>query len=280
MRYLLLLIFCILLTACGGGGDKNNTAEPQPVSQNKAPEVSISGETETSALTAIRLKTSISDPEDDSVTVNWTSSLSGVNFTDSSDAGVLVQFPAVTADQEVTLTLEVTDSANNKVKKTFIVTVKVSNNHVDIDLQDNYEFFSGDSVKITAKFSSSEEIIDIEWQTDELDLANKQVTTQESNDSGFSVVTFTAPTLSSEFSYDLNFVITTDHDEYRQPFKLTILPKSDVGLTVNLDASYALNEQDYLVVEPKIQSAERIISYQWRWLDTSLGELVMPRIRL
>ena len=274
MRYLLLLIFCILLTACGGGGDKNNTAEPQPVSQNKAPEVSISGETETSALTAIRLKTSISDPEDDSVTVNWTSSLSGVNFTDSSDAGVLVQFPAVTADQEVTLTLEVTDSAKNKVKKTFIVTVKASNNHVDIDLQDNYEFFSGDSVKITAKFSSSEEIIDIEWQTDELDLANKQVTTQESNDSGFSVVTFTAPTLSSEFSYDLNFVITTDHDEYRQPFKLTILPKSDVGLTVNLDASYALNEQDYLLVEPKIQSAERIISYQWRWLDTSLGELV------
>ncbi len=274
MRTLSLFIFCIMLTACGGSSGKKQTADSQPVSQNKAPQVSISGGSEASSLTAIRLKTSISDPENESVTVKWTSSLSGVTFKDSSNTGVLVQFPAVTTDQEVTLTLEVTDSADNKVKKTFIVMVKASSNQVDIDLQDNYEFFSGDLVKITAQFSSREEIIDIEWQTDEFDLANKQVTTQESNNSGTSVVTFTAPTLSSEYAYNLNFVVTTDHDEYRQPFKLTILPKSEVGLTVNLDASYALNEQDYLLIEPKIQSSERITSYQWRWLDTSLGELV------
>ncbi|MFY8299911.1 hypothetical protein AAEU28_14185 [Pseudoalteromonas sp. SS15] len=274
MRHLSLLIFCILLNACGGSSGKKETADSQPVSQNKAPQVSISGDSETPSLTAMRLKTSISDPENESVTVKWTSSLSGVTFKDSSNTGVLVQFPAVTTDQEVTLTLEVTDSADNKVMKTFIVMVKASNNQVDIDLQDNYEFFSGDLVEITAKFYSSEEITDIEWQTDELDLANKQVITQEINNSGTSVVTFTAPTLSSEYSYNLNFVITTDHDEYRQPFKLTILPKSEAGLTVNLDASYELNEQDYLLIEPRIQSSERITSYQWRWLDTSLGELV------
>ncbi|TLX47017.1 hypothetical protein C1E24_11010 [Pseudoalteromonas phenolica] len=273
MRHLSLFIFCILLTACGGSGGKKETADSQPVRQNKAPQVSISGDSETPSLTSIRLKTSISDPENESVIVKWTSSLSGVTFKDSSNAGVLVQFPAVTTDQEVTLTLEVTDSADNKVKKTFIVMVKASNNQVDIDLQDNYEFFSGDSVEITAQFFSREEIIDIEWQTDELDLANKQVTTQEADNSGTSIVTFTAPMLSSEYTYNLNFVVTTDHDEYQQPFKLTILPKSEAGLTVNLDASYEVNELDYLLIEPKIQSSERITSYQWRWLDNSLGEL-------
>ena len=173
MRHLSLFIFCVLLTACGGGG--GNKSEPetsQPVSQNKAPQVSISGDSETPSLTSIRLKTSISDPENESVIVKWTSSLSGVTFKDSSNTGVLVQFPAVTTDQEVTLTLEVTDSADNKVKKTFIVMVKASSNQVDIDLQDNYEFFSGDSVEITAQFSSREEIIDIEWQTDDGDDIN------------------------------------------------------------------------------------------------------------
>ena len=127
MRTLSLFIFCVLLTACGGGG--GNKTEPetsQPVSQNKAPQVSISGDSETPSLTSIRLKTSISDPENESVIVKWTSSLSGVTFKDSSNTGVLVQFPAVTTDQEVTLTLEVTDSADNKVKKTFIVMVKAS----------------------------------------------------------------------------------------------------------------------------------------------------------
>jgi len=274
MRNLSIFIFCVLLTACGGGGgSKSEPVNPQPVGQNKAPEVTISGDTETSALTAIRLSTSISDPENEAVTINWTSSLSGVNFMESSDTGVLVQFPAVTTDQEVTLTLEVTDSANNKVKKTFTVMVKATDSQVDIDLQNNYEFFSGDSINITAKFSSNEEITDIAWQTDELELSNMKVTTQESNNSGSSTLTFTAPTLTSQYSYTLNFVVTTDHDEYRKPFELTILPKSDEGLTVNLDASYELNEQDYLLIEPKIQSSERIVSYQWRWLDTSLGEL-------
>lgn len=274
MRNFLLLIFFVLLTACGGGGSKSEHVDPQPVNKNKAPQVSISGNTETPSLTAIRLNTSISDPENEKVTVKWSSSLSDVTFKDQSDAGVLVQFPAVTTDQEVTLTLEVTDSANNKVKQTFTVMVKATNNQVDIDLQDKYEFYSGDSVKITAKFSSSEEITDVEWQTDELELANKQVTTQESNNSGSSIVTFTAPTLASKYSYTLNFVVTTDHDQYRKPFELTIMPKSEAGLTVNIDASYDVNEQDYLLIEPEIQSSERITSYQWRWLDTSLGELI------
>jgi len=272
MRNFSLLIFFVLLTACGGGGSKSEHVDPQPV--NKAPQVSISGNTETPSLTAIRLNTSISDPENENVTVKWSSSLSDVTFKDQSDSGVLVQFPAVTTDQEVTLTLEVTDSANNKVMKTFIVMVKTTSNQVDIDLQDKYEFFSGDSVEITAKFSSSEEITDVEWQTDELELANKQVTTQESNNSGSSIVTFTAPTLASKYSYTLNFVVTTDHDEYSKPFELTILPKSEAGLTINIDASYDVNEQDYLLIDPKIQSSERITSYQWRWLGISLGELV------
>jgi streptomycin 6-kinase len=272
MRNFSLLIFFVLLTACGGGGSKSEHVDPQPV--NKTPQVSISGNSETPSLTAIRLNTSISDPENENVTVKWSSSLSDVTFKDQSDLGVLVQFPAVTTDQEVTLTLEVTDSANNKVMKTFIVMVKTTSNQVDIDLQDKYEFFSGDSVEITAKFSSSEEITDVEWQTDELELANKQVTTQESNNSGSSIVTFTAPTLASKYSYTLNFVVTTDHDEYSKPFELTILPKSEAGLTINIDASYDVNEQDYLLIDPKIQSSERITSYQWRWLGISLGELV------
>jgi hypothetical protein len=128
MRNFSLLIFFVLLTACGGGGSKSEHVDPQPVNKNKAPQVSISGNTETSSLTAIRLNTSISDPENENVTVKWSSSLSDVTFKDQSDAGVLVQFPAVTTDQEVTLTLEVTDSANNKVKQTFTVMVKATNN--------------------------------------------------------------------------------------------------------------------------------------------------------
>ena len=272
MRFYLLLFLYLFLSACGGGGSK--APNSQPSNQNKAPEVSISGVSEARSLQTIRLNTVITEPEGESVTIKWTSEDDGVTFTDTSLNGVLVKVPAVAQDKQISVTVVVTDSANNTARESFSILVKAIVIIANIDLPDSYEFLSSNTVKVNAKFSSNDYIDSIDWQLDGLSVSGMEILTEITNSSGESSVIFSAPMVEESLTFTLTMVLNTVAGEAKKATQVTIIPNDEKVLVVNLDAQYEVNENDQFLIKPNILTNDRLISYQWYWKEKELGELV------
>ncbi|GMM86766.1 hypothetical protein [Pseudoalteromonas sp. MTN2-4] len=272
MRPTLALLTLLTLSACGSGGGKNEPTNTQ--TQNQSPVVTISGEDQTLSLNTLRLTTNITEPEGESVIVEWSSDHAGVSFKDASENGVLVQMPTVSEDQEISVTVKVTDSANNTVSKSFTILVKALPDSAQIDLRSSYEFLAGELVTVTAKYSIDENIDDLNWQLSDLTVNDMDVSTFSRNGVAQSTVQFTAPDVTDEQAYTLSLILDAASGQISRSTQLTILPKTADELVVNLDAVYEGNENDQMLIKPIIQTSDRVVSYQWRWLDKSLGELV------
>ena len=162
MRPTLALLTLLTLSACGSGSGKNEPTNTQ--TQNQSPVVTISGEDQTLSLNTLRLTTNITEPEGESVIVEWSSDHAGVSFKDASENGVLVQMPTVSEDQEISVTVKVTDSANNTVSKSFTILVKALPDSSQIDLRSSYEFLAGELVTVIAKYSIDENVDDLNWR--------------------------------------------------------------------------------------------------------------------
>lgn len=274
MRNIIFLFSFILLSACGSGGSDNKPTPEQPSSDNKSPTISISGEQQAVSAQAIRLSTQIDDPEGESVTMEWSSNLAGVTFQDASEAGVLIQLPNITESQQIVVTLKVTDSAKNTVSKSFTISVEPSQTNAEIELKEHYEFLSGSIVKVTAKFMAQEKVEQVDWQLTNLTVDDMNISSNSVSGSGESTVSFTAPDVSESQSYLLDFILDTTAGRAEKQTTIKILPKNSGELIVNLDASYQGNENDQMLIKPEVQTSEVVESYQWQWLDDSLGELV------
>ncbi|WP_462171344.1 hypothetical protein [Pseudoalteromonas xiamenensis] len=129
MRKLLIASLILTLTACGGGGGASGTVSPSDT-KNQAPTIVIEGETKVQAESHFLLRTQLNDRENDVLQVHWSSSLAGVVFSNVTNTQAEVSMPAVQTLTTVTLTVTVTDSANNSTVKTHVVTVtpKASSN--------------------------------------------------------------------------------------------------------------------------------------------------------
>ncbi|MCO7187274.1 MULTISPECIES: hypothetical protein [unclassified Pseudoalteromonas] len=268
-NYLLLSTFGIL-AACGGssGGDQAPASDRAQTNVNQAPLVSLTGNTLINAGDTLSLTTSVSDPENDTVTGEWTSSLPGVKFVTASNTLHHVIFPDVSKQTEVTLTYTVTDSHENQVSKNWQVTVMPKSTAGYIELADTLTLYSGGHASITAVFAMNSDIEKVVWRTDGFELANQ--TTQSGFDTraGESTFSFELPEITQTQHFDIIFEITTSDEVITKTIKATLAPESEPSLSVSLPEQVVVNEKNSLTIQATTVNTDDIISYEWQWQGT------------
>ncbi|AZZ97884.1 hypothetical protein [Pseudoalteromonas sp. R3] len=268
-NYLLLSTFGILV-ACGGssGSEKTPTSDRAQTSVNQAPSVSLQGNTLINAGDTLSLTTSVSDPENDTVTGEWTSSLPGVKFVAASNTLHHVIFPDVNEQTEVTLTYTVTDSHENRVSKTWQVTVMPNSTAGYIELADTLTLYSGGHATITANFAMSSDIEKIEWRTNGIELANQSTSSHHDTRAGSSTFSIDLPDVSQVQQFDIEFEITTSDKVLSKTIKVTLSSSTEPALSVSLPEQFSVKERSSLTIKPDIANSDEIIAYEWQWQGT------------
>ncbi|MCG7560903.1 hypothetical protein [Pseudoalteromonas sp. McH1-42] len=270
-NYLLLSTFGIL-AACGGSSNNDNKSPSTDNTQqvvNQAPSVSLEGNTLVNAGDILSLTTTVTDPENDSVTGVWTSSLAGVQFIDSTDGTHQVIFPDVDKQTQVTLTFTVTDSHDNQVSKTWQVTVMPKSTAGHIDLVDTLTLAGGGHASITATFAVTSDIEKVDWRTDGFELSNKTILQGYNTRSGESTFSFDSPEVTQTQEFDIIFEITTSDEVITKTIKVTLAPESEPSLTVSLPEQVTVNEKNSLTIHATTTNTDDIISYDWQWQGTT-----------
>ncbi|WP_125561462.1 PKD domain-containing protein [Pseudoalteromonas rubra] len=269
-NYLLLSTFGIL-AACGGSSNNDNKSPSTDNTQqvvNQAPSVSLEGNTLVNAGDILSLTTTVTDPENDSVTGVWTSSLAGVQFIDSTDGTHQVIFPDVDEQTQVTLTFTVTDSHDNQVSKTWQVTVMPKSTAGHIELADTLTLASGGKASITATFAMSSNIEKIDWRSDGFELTNTDTQSNHDTRAGQSTFSIELPEVTQTQEFDIIFEITTSDEVITKTIKVTLTPESEPSLTVSLPEQVTVNEKNSLTIQATTASTDDIVSYDWQWQGT------------
>ncbi|MCG7535878.1 hypothetical protein [Pseudoalteromonas sp. OOF1S-7] len=269
-NYLLLSTFGIL-AACGGSSNNENkppsTDSTQPV-VNQAPNISLEGNSLVNAGDVLSLTTTVSDPENDSVTGKWTSSLPGVQFLEATGNAHHVIFPDVDKQTQVTLTYTVTDSHNNQASKTWQVTVMPKSTAGHIELVDALTLAGGGHASITATFAMTSKIEKIDWRTDGFELTNTNTQSSHDTRAGQSTFSVKLPEVTQTQLFDIIFEITTNDEVVTRTIKATLAPESEPSLSVSLPEQFVINEKSTQTIQPDIIRTNEIISYDWQWQGT------------
>ncbi|KAF7787338.1 hypothetical protein PRUB_a4540 [Pseudoalteromonas rubra] len=269
-NYLLLSTFGVL-AACGGSSNNDNKSPSTDNTQqvvNQAPSVSLEGNTLVNSGDILSLTTTVTDPENDSVTGAWTSSLAGVKFIDAANGVHHVTFPDVDEQTQVTLTYTATDSHNNQTRKTWQVTVMPKSTAGHIELADTLTLTGGGQASITATFAMTSRIEKIDWRSDDFELTNTDTQSNHDTRAGQSTFSIELPEVTQTQEFDIIFEITTSDEVVSKTIKVTLTPESEPSLSVSLPEQVIVNEKNSLTIQATTASTGDIISYEWQWQGT------------
>ncbi|TMP27859.1 hypothetical protein CWB99_13130 [Pseudoalteromonas rubra] len=269
-NYLLLSTFGVL-AACGGSSNNDNKSPSTDNRQqivNQAPSVSLEGNTLVNSGDILSLTATVSDPENDSVTGVWSSSLAGVQFIDTTNGAHHVIFPDVDEQTQVTLTYTVTDSHNNQVSKTWQVTVMPKSAAGHIELADTLTLTGGGLASVTATFTMTSKIEKVDWRSDGFELTNTDIQSNHDTRAGQSTFSIELPEVTQTQQFDIIFEITTSDEIISKTIKVTLTPESEPSLSVSLPEQVIVNEKNLLTIQATTTSTDEIISYEWQWQGT------------
>ncbi|MFC0116526.1 hypothetical protein ACFFK7_01130 [Pseudoalteromonas xiamenensis] len=275
MRKLLIASLILTLTACGGGGGTSGTVSPGNT-KNQAPTIVIEGETKVQAESHFLLRTQLNDRENDVLQVQWSSSLAGVVFSNVTNTQAEVSMPAVQTLTTVTLTVTVTDSANNSTVKTHVVTVtpKVSSNVALFDLATAYSVKQNDVIKIPVKFDSPYPITAVDWSFVGFTPRELQKVNDFSDYSGTTSAEFRAPTLSQDADFDVVVTLSTTQAQYEAKTKLTVKAESIHSITVDLPEPIEVIEAQEGELVANVVTDEEIEFIEWDWQPKPEPEVI------
>lgn len=269
-NYLLLSTFGVL-AACGGSSNNDSKSPSTDNTQqvvNQAPSVSLEGNTLVNSGGTLSLTTTVTDPENDSVTGVWASSLAGVKFVDTTNGIHHVTFPEVDEQTQVTLTYTVTDSHNNQARKTWQVTLMPKSTAGHIELTDTLTLAGGGKASITATFAMNSKIEKINWRSDGFELTNTDTQSNHDTRAGQSTFSIELPEVTQTQEFDIIFEITTSDEVISKTIKVTLTPESEPSLSVSLPEQVIVNEKNSLTIQATTASTDDIISYEWQWQGT------------
>ncbi|OCQ23560.1 hypothetical protein A7985_06355 [Pseudoalteromonas luteoviolacea] len=264
MRKLLLASLVGLLTACGGGGNSSGNDDQRPSTQNRAPTVTLSGESLALSNESIVISTSFIDPDNDQLSVKWTSSLDGVQFVQESMTKTLVKLPPVTEKQSITVTCEVSDGVNSTVVKTHIISLYPEVVGANIEMKDSYTFSGGDTVSLTASYETDANIQKVDWQIEGLN-PSREISTSNSGRTGDSTLTLTLPDVSEETEFTVVINVVTDNGVHTRPATVKITPADGPSLTLSLPEQVTVASGKTASIIPTVSHSHEIEAYAWQW---------------
>ncbi|KZW99772.1 hypothetical protein JL49_15575 [Pseudoalteromonas luteoviolacea] len=264
MRKILLASLVGLLAACGGGSNSSGNDDQRPSTQNRAPTVTLSGDSLALSKESIVITTSFIDPDNDQLTVNWTSSLDGVQFDQESMTRTVVKLPSVTERQSITVTCEVSDGVSSPVTKTHIISLYPEVVGANIEMQDSYTFSGGDTVSLTASFATDANIQKVSWGFEGLNPTHK-ASTSNAGRTGDSTLTLTLPDVSEETEFTVVINVVTDNDVHTRPAKVKITPADGPSLTLSLPEQVTVASGKTASIVPTISHSDEIEAYAWLW---------------
>ncbi|MCF2860120.1 hypothetical protein L1286_21805 [Pseudoalteromonas sp. SMS1] len=264
MRKILLASLLGLLTACGGGNDSSSNDDQRPITENKAPTITLSGNTLAVSAESITLNTIFNDPDNDELAVSWTSSLPGVQFEQASLARTLVTFPTVTEKQNITLSCDVSDGVNPTVTKTYMVTLYPVIAGAHIEMEENYAFDGDNTVSLSASFETDTIIQDVMWELDGIDL-NYEVSGSTSNNQGESTLKMALPNVSQITEFTVTLKVITEHGAHARSATVKVSPANGPSLSVSLPDQLTVSSAKESSVVPTIAHSDEIERYTWQW---------------
>ncbi|KZN30472.1 hypothetical protein N480_05825 [Pseudoalteromonas luteoviolacea S2607] len=264
MRKILLASLVGLLTACGGGGNSSGSDDQRPSTQNRAPTVTLSGDSLALSNESIFISTSFIDPDNDQLSVKWTSSLDGAQFDQESMTRTVVKLPLVTEKQSITITCEVSDGVNSAVTKTHMISLYPEVVGANIELKDSYTFSGGDTVSLTASYATDTSIQNVSWEFDGLN-PTYEVTTSNAGRTGDSTLTLTLPDVSEETEFTVVINVVTDKSVHTRPATVKITPADGPSLSLSLPEQVIVASGKTTSIIPTISHSDEIESYAWQW---------------
>ncbi|WMN59629.1 hypothetical protein NI389_15835 [Pseudoalteromonas xiamenensis] len=275
MRKCLLASLMLTLTACGGGGGSSGTGTTVET-KNQAPTIVIEGETKVLALSQFVLKTQLHDNENDTLKIEWSSSLAGVVFSNVSNSQAEVSIPAVETLTTVTLTAKVTDSANNSTIKTHVLTVtpNVPTGVALFDLAAEYSVQQNDVIKIPVKFDSPYPITAVDWSFVGFTPRELQKNSDYSDYSGTTSAQFRAPTLSQNADFNVVVTLSTTQAQYEAKTKLAVKAETTHFITVDLPEPVEIIESHEGELIANVMTDEEIEFIEWDWLPKPEPEII------
>ncbi|MCG7549305.1 hypothetical protein [Pseudoalteromonas sp. Of7M-16] len=268
MRKLLIAPLFGILCACGGGGSggSNNSEPSRPnTNVNQAPTITLAGESIALSKESITLTTQFRDPEQDTLTVGWKSSLAGVAFQQNSLAETVVSFPTVTEKQSVVITCEVSDGVNPAVTRNFNVTLYPETVGAQIQMLDEYQFKGGSDVSINVPFKTTSEIEEVSWMIEGLEPDYQEVINSLTSDHGDSTLKLQLPAVDEVLEFYLTITIKTKAGVHKQTARVKVSPADGPSLTVSLPQNLSVSSKGQLSIVPTISNSDEITSYQWLW---------------
>ncbi|KZN61355.1 hypothetical protein [Pseudoalteromonas luteoviolacea] len=264
MRKILLASLVGLLTACGGSGNSSRSDDQRPSTQNRAPTVTLSGDSLALSNESIFISTSFIDPDNDQLSVKWTSSLDGVQFDQESMTRTVVKLPLVTEKQSITITCEVSDGVNSAVTKTHMISLYPEVVGANIELKDSYTFSGGDTVSLTASYATDANIQNVSWEFDGLNPTH-EVSTSNAGRTGDSTLTLTLPDVSEDTEFTVVINVVTDKGVHTRPATVKITPADGPSLALSLPEQVTVASGKTTSIIPTISHSDEIESYAWQW---------------
>ncbi|MBQ4835658.1 hypothetical protein [Pseudoalteromonas luteoviolacea] len=268
MRKLLIAPLIGILSACGGGGGggSNNSEPSRPnTNVNQAPTIALAGESIALSKESITLTTQFRDPEQDTLTVNWKSSLSDVTFQQNSLAETVISFPTVTEKQSVVITCEVSDGVNPTVTRNFNVTLYPETIGAQIEMLDEYQFKGESEVSINVPFKTTSEIEEVSWSIENFEPDHQEVINSLTSDHGDSTLKLQLPSVSEVLEFYLTITIKTKEGVHNQTARVKVSPADGPSLTVSLPQNLSVSSKGQLSIVPTISNSDEVTSYQWLW---------------
>ena len=245
------------------------------IPDNKSPIIDLMSNKTVESNQTVLFSPTVSDPENDELSYQWSSDDASVIFSDSTLVESSVTFPAVSVQRKMTISLTVTDSHGNESIEHVEITLKPKDTSAEptAPLVSIFNTTSGnslESVTIKARIISLQEPTLAVWTLNKVEVQSTGFT--KLSDNHYQVDWVTARPLVEKFTaFPVTLTVTTDSGlSTTDEDTIFVSPNKTPSLSVTLPSTISIDEKANKVVYATIDNSHQIDSYNWK-VETGSG---------
>jgi len=238
-----------------------------PIQINKSPVITLPMQQDVISEQTIIFTAKVTDPENDSLTIAWSSSNNDVVFNDKKVLAPSVTFPEALAKLSIIITLNVTDSVGNSTVHAIDISLMPApvENPPLISILSTPSGTSGDAITLKASVITSNTITKIVWGFD--GKAIQTFSSDKVSDNSY-LVTLDRVLPEVDVFTQLPVLLTVTTDNSLTALKsanVFVSPNVTPALEVTLPSNIELTEKQIKMLTPVVTHSHVIDSYLWRW---------------
>ncbi len=241
----------------------------EKVPDNKPPIIDLVANKTVESNQTVLFSPTVSDPESDELSYQWSSDDTSVIFSDSALVDSSVTFPQVNLQHKVIVSLTVTDSHDNESTESVEITIepKAVSTEPTAPLVSIFSTSSGnslESVTIKARIISFQEPTLAVWTLDNVEVQSTIFTSLSDNHYQVEWVT-ERPQVENFTSFPVTLTVTTDSGLSTIDEDIILVsPNKTPSLAVTLPSTISIDEEANKVVNATIDNSHQIDSYEWK----------------